>query len=454
MNKSKGQLQRYVVLDIENPNARANSICSIGIIIKDGDRLGEVSTLIDPEDRFDPRNVEINGINGSQVVGKPTFKEIWGKIKNILTNNIIIGHNIVYDLSVIAKSLDRYGIAPPTFRYIDTLNLAQRFMSLDSYKLEYISDYLNFSYKAHDAMEDTRAAHYLFEYIANNFGIDESMVEVFDYTPDLKENLDERLATNINELYGLIKGINYDGVIDDFEISQLRKWSDDNAQYKQYALFYAILNTIDRILADNKIDEYERIELLNLVSSINNSRIYTEATLSLQTLQGILNGISCNNKIVAKEIINLKKWLDINDYLSGVYPYDKVLLTVNKVIEDGILTKAEEEELAETFKEIINPHSSHVDKNSISGKTFCLSGEFKMGDKSFVKSKLEGLGGIPKEKVIKKLDYLFIGGLGSDAWKFGKFGGKVAKAQEYNEKGSNIIIADEGELESILSSKH
>ena len=41
------------------------------------------------------------------------------------------------------------------------------------------------------------------------------------------------------------------------------------------------------------------------------------------------------------------------------------------------------------------------------------------------------------------MNYLIVGGVGSDAWKFGKIGGKQAKAQELNEKGANIKIIEE-----------
>ena len=62
------------------------------------------------------------------------------------------------------------------------------------------------------------------------------------------------------------------------------------------------------------------------------------------------------------------------------------------------------------------------------------------------RNKLQELGGIEKKGVSSKLDYLIVGGIGSDAWKFGKIGGKQAKAQELNEKGADIKIIDENNL--------
>lgn len=65
--------------------------------------------------------------------------------------------------------------------------------------------------------------------------------------------IDSKLETNINTLYGIIKGINYDGIIDDKEIEKLKFWVEDNRLYKQYSLFNRIINKLDEILEDNKI---------------------------------------------------------------------------------------------------------------------------------------------------------------------------------------------------------
>ncbi len=117
------------------------------------------------------------------------------------------------------------------------------------------------------------------------------------------------------------------------------RWIDENRIYKQYSLFNRIITKLDEILEDNIITDYEKIELKLLVTSINTSRMYSDVTLALKILNEILDGIICNQKVNQKEIENLKIWLKENKYLKDVYPYDKVLLEVNKVLEDGILTK-------------------------------------------------------------------------------------------------------------------
>ena len=439
-------IKDYISVDIENPNTRGNSICSIGIIIvKDNKIIDKKYSLINPEDRFDINNSKITGLTYADVKDAPTFKEYWKTIEDLFKNNIIVGHNITYDLSVISKALERYDIDAPVFNYYCTLKLSRKYINTNSYSLDSLCDLLKINLdNHHNALEDALASLQIFEYLNKRNDIENS--EKFEFINKVSDSMDSKLETNINTLYGIIKGINYDGIIDDKEIEKLRLWVEDNRLYKQYSLFDRIINKLEEILEDNVITEYERIELEKLVTSINESKIYSESTLALQILNGILDGIVCNQKVNQKEIENLNIWLRQNDYLKDVYPYDKVLLEVNKVLEDGILTEEESNYIFDAFNEIVNPDFSDDENIDFNGKTFCLTGEFKCATKQEISKKLQELGGTEKKGVSSKLDYLIVGGVGSDAWKFGKIGGKQAKAQELNEKGANIKIIDEDSL--------
>lgn len=436
-------IKDYICIDIENPNARGNSICSIGIIVvKDNKVINKIYSLINPEDRFDINNSKITGLCYADVKNAPNFKEYWKEIFRLFEENIVVGHNIIYDLNVIAKSLDRYDIDMPKVNYYCTLNISKNVLNLESYSLNNICQHLNIILdKHHNALEDSKATQEIFEYLNKKYDI--GQCDIFDYEYKISDNLDSKLETNINSLYGIIQGINYDGVIDDKEIEKIKLWIDENRIYKQYSLFNRIITKLDAILEDNVITYYEKIELKSLVSSINTSRMYSDVTLALQILNGILDGIICNQQINQKEIENLRIWLKENDYLKDVYPYDKVLLEVNKVLEDGILTQEESNYILEVFESIINPQRDDENDIDFRGKTFCLTGEFKSASKSEISKKIQALGGIEKSGVSSKLDYLIVGSVGSEAWKFGKIGGKQAKALELNEKGAKIKIIDE-----------
>ena len=104
------KIKDYIVIDIENPNTKADSICQIAMIqVKDDKVVYNKNSLINPEDRFDDINMRVHKITPNMVKDKVTFKEYWEEIKEIVTNNIVVGHGIKFDISVISKNLNKYG---------------------------------------------------------------------------------------------------------------------------------------------------------------------------------------------------------------------------------------------------------------------------------------------------------------------------------------------------------
>lgn len=446
----KAKANNFVVLDIENPNSRGNSICAIGmLVIEDGTLTRKEYSLINPEDRFDRTNSEITGITESMVLNSPTLKEYWSEIGTVLSNSVIIGHNIKYDLSVLSKALYRYDMPVPAFRYVCTLELSRSLLSTPSYKLSSLLGSLGVSYDEHNALADAEAAYKLLNYLNSNFDLSSLSSNTYEYEHTLKRSLDSKLASNINDLYGIIQGINYDGIVDSLEIQFLQKWIDDNSKYRDFAVFNRIINELTLILEDGIVTDYERQILCTLVDSVASSKIYSDSTLCIQILDGLIKGIICNNEINDSEILNLQCWLSDNDYLKGVYPYDKVVNAIEKILADGIITDDEKIYLSQEFDEILNPSAS-CNTLDLEDKTFCLTGDFKTGTKSEIEKKLSAKGAVKKNSVSGKLDFLFVGGFGSEAWKYGNIGGKIAKAQELQEKGKNIQIISEDDLVPFL----
>ena len=445
----------YVLLDIENPNSRGNSICAIAVItVKNGEVVDEKYSLINPEDRFDAINSRITGIDASQVQCAPTLNVFWPEISELLLNNVIVGHNITYDLSVLERALQRYDIDVPGFKYICTLALSRQYIQSSSYKLEELATKIGFDFEPHIAINDAVAAGKLFEYIKSFYKISTSAARFYSLESKTKDKIDERLISNLNTLKGIIEGITADSIVNPSEIQRLREWVEENAINKQYSLFAKIIDNLVVIIEDNVVDEYEQLKLRCMVSEYTSSKLYCETTLGIQVLQGILDGISCDQTIVDTEIFKLEKWLQEHDYLTGVYPYDKILHMVQDVVSDGIIDENEKDLLLKSFAEVINPMEYQDSKDNASidlaGKSFCLTGEFVCSQKAVIAQKLQEKGAIEKSGVSAKLDYLFVGGAGSDAWKFGKIGGKIAKALELQEKGKKIQIISEENMGEIL----
>lgn len=121
-----------------------------------------------------------------------------------------------------------------------------------------------------------------------------------------------------------------------------------------------------------------------------------------------------------------------------VYQYLKDFIAVQK-------PKAEKPH--QTFDDT---EEADVASISIKDSSFVLTGDFASGDKNDIKAKIEQAGGFVKSGVSKKINYLVVGGLGSDRWKFGNQGSKITKAKELQEQGIDIHIISEDDLLKLL----
>ncbi len=447
-------LKKYVLLDIETPNTRGNSICAIAAVLVENDVIIDRRfSLINPEDRFDIINSKITGIDDEQVQSAPTLKEYWGEVREWLKDSIIIGHNVAYHLSVLSRALKRYDIEPDPFHYICTLELGRKYIKAESYKLETLVQTLGYEPVSHVALNDALAAGALFQHIKARNSLAEEEVHTYSFVESNIDKISERLVANLHSLSGIIQGILYEDEISQAKIKRLRKWIEDNLQYKRYALFAKIIDTLNVVLEDNAVDNYDKMKLRCLVTKYDSSKLYSETSLGMQILQGILEGITCDDEISERKILKLKEWMAEHDYLTGIYPYDKLVSIVHDVIEDGVIDKGEKGTLLETIKEFADPMSAHNNMGndfSLKDKSFCLTGEFLSVSKEEFAKRLKEKGAIEKKVVSTKLDYLFVGGMGSNAWKFGKMGGDIARALELQEKGAKVQIVAEADMERAL----
>ena len=120
---------------------------------------------------------------------------------------------------------------------------------------------------------------------------------------------------------------------------------------------------------------------------------------------------------------------------------------MNQVLNYGQITDEEFNNLNMVFNEFINPLNNTNDKIIIiESNCFCLTGTFNSGSKEDIEQKIIDKGGICSKGVSAKINYLIVGDGGSDAWKFGNYGGKVQKAMELKEKGKQIEIISEEEF--------
>ena len=343
-------MKDYVVLDVETPNFKQNSISAIGLLlVRDNKIINSKYTLINPEDTFDSFNINLTKITPEMVSDKPTFKEYWPEIEDWLINNIVVGHNVTFDLGVVSRSLQKYNLQIPDFDYCCTLHLSRKTLNLNSYKLTNIAKSLNIVYDAHNAIEDARATYEVLEYINRRNRVSYNSFKHYHYSNNGNGTYPRKLSKNINNLYGITRVIIFNQNITDNQLALLNEWLIKNEQYKEYPIFKNIIIKLRAIV--NK-DAFLS-DIKDLVKPIQKSSLYNKETLKIQVLQGIISAIVADNQVTFEELLYLDSWLKRNKSLKGYVLYDNVVKHVTQALKKGTLTIEEEEKLSDLFEEWI-----------------------------------------------------------------------------------------------------
>ena len=157
---------------------------------------------------------------------------------------------------------------------------------------------------------------------------------------------------NIYELIGIIKGISFDGVINDREVTRLQSWVDRNRNLAYEQRQVDIIKLVDDVLEDHVIDEIEKKQLISIAEEFldkmgdDSARIYE--------LNGIIEGIICDGEVNEAEIRNLKNWMDeYGDLIKDNKETYELRVAIYEILEDGIVTEEEQQRMLEILKDRI-----------------------------------------------------------------------------------------------------
>lgn len=436
-------MKHLLYFDVEWANPKNKSICQMGLMSEDyetGDPVyPELDLYINPDDGFDNMCVNVHHINESKVKDEPTFNEVWPKIRKYFSNSVVVGHNVQgSDLDALIKNLKRYDLDIPVIFYIDTYEIARRFVSpaVCSHDLSSLCAFYGIDIDSeHNAFDDACACSDLLKILIEEFNINiDDFVHKYDadkFYEFEKYACKSKIRFDLNTLLGHVVGFKMDNKITEEEkeilYSYLNKYDSINNDPDVSSIFEVLRD----ILSDGivTIDEIKRLEtaLIYYSYSIQGS----VETLATQKLQGILNGLIADQELNETELLSLQQWIYQNDYLKGHYPYDVLCNKVEQILSDGQVTSNEQEELKAIFNDLINP-IENLKKEIIvfENKAFCLTGDFEYGPKSSVAEYIVSKGGIIHDKPKKATNYVVVGGYGSSAYSNGTYGTKVKKAIE------------------------
>ncbi|TAH59195.1 MAG: hypothetical protein EWM50_08080, partial [Gottschalkiaceae bacterium] len=347
-------MKKVTYFDVEYANSKNKSICQLGLICEDYSTCEPIyperNIYINPEDGFDDFCIKVHGITADKVKNELSFTDIWNQIEQYFTNAVIIGHNVASsDLDALVKNLRRYSIDIPELYYICTLELSREYVpryAVSDYSMSSLCAYFDIDIDSeHDAFDDACANSDLLKSLVSTYQInvgdhikkynsaETSQFVQFVASPVIRKSM--------SEFYGIIRGFSIDNQITFEEANYIKEWSNEKRSYSNYKEIADILETINRILDDGVVTNNEILQLQATIKNYLNIITSSPITLATQILGGIMKGIVIDGKVTEDECKNLRQWLYDNIYLSGHYPFDKLIKILEEVLLDGIVTQQE-----------------------------------------------------------------------------------------------------------------
>lgn len=285
------------------------------------------------------------------------------------------------------------------------------------------------------------------------------------------------------ELRGIVAGIACDYEISDAEIGKLVEWLHDHAHLLHRQPFKELNDMLNRILQDQVIEEDEREELLEWCQQFSSPDSYpiSSVTDGIRRLHGFLQGIAMDGQVTESEVMDLADWLRDYEHIRDYWPFDDVWELVERILEDGKVTRSERQELLLFCRQFLEypidrdvthdkPDASRepwmlsgapilatlesvCEKDAeitVKGRSFCFTGHVSYGKRRDLQDIVTQLGGSVSKSVTRDLDYLVVGALSQPCWAYSTYGRKIEAVVKNRKKGSSTkIIHEQAFLDAV-----
>lgn len=153
---------RFIAIDVETAGRTIDSICQIGLCcVEGGGTLHTYSTLVNPESKFEPFNIELHGIGPDTVRDAPTFPQAFAALGDLLNTYPLVQHSR-YDEKAMGAACKKYALPRITSKWSDSVQIARKawpeLKGNGGHGLGNLKEVFGLNFHHHDAGEDARAS--------------------------------------------------------------------------------------------------------------------------------------------------------------------------------------------------------------------------------------------------------------------------------------------------------
>lgn len=172
----------FICLDCETTglDTKNDKIIEIAVVRFSFDRIiDQFETLVNPKQIIPEASRLIHHISNEMVKEKPTIDQVLPSVIEFIGEDIIVGHGIEFDISIIIEEARKHSLFPALKKspFIDTLRLARLYGQCPVNSLEKLREHFNIKFEgAHRAMSDVIVNIEVFKKLAKNFKTTEDLL--------------------------------------------------------------------------------------------------------------------------------------------------------------------------------------------------------------------------------------------------------------------------------------
>lgn len=162
----------YVLVDIETTglSPQRDDIIEIGAIkVKNNEIVDTYTSLINIKRNVPSYITKLTGITTEMIFteGKAS-KEVLQSFMDFAGDNIIVGHNVNFDINFLYDKCEKYLNTYLSNDFIDTMKIAKRLVDTPNYKLGTLAEYFEVDYNgAHRGLKDVEITYEVYNKLRN-----------------------------------------------------------------------------------------------------------------------------------------------------------------------------------------------------------------------------------------------------------------------------------------------
>jgi len=253
-----------------------------------------------------------------------------------------------------------------------------------------------------------------------------------------------------------LKGIIADEDVRVMEMTYVSNWFEDRKHFYKKAPYGELLKLLENAFEDGELTQEEILDLIWYCDNYteHDNQKYGIIASGIQRLTGIVDGMVCDEHLDVKDVQYLMEWLNDNEQLKNIWPYDEVYSLVLKIMQDDVLTKEEHDELVRFGRYVVTGTVQDSDTKlgaflqidpeiRFEGKVFCFTGNSLKARRRDMEKLVAEYGGRCVQGVSKELDYLVVCQDESRCWAYSCYGRKIEQGQTLRRNGAKLVMVSE-----------